>query len=224
MVPEIFYEDESFIIVSKPHGLPSAPLSSSDSQNAFSLVAKDFPEILNISGKKTIEGGLVHRIDTDTQGLILIARTQTAYDNFIQQQKNSTFIKTYTAICVLNNDIEVLKLPYIITSQFRPFGEGRKMVKPVFEDSGRAAIKKSSSKAYSTEIYAIEKQSEYFTVKCKITEGYRHQVRSHLSYLGLKIVNDTLYGTTIDNSPMQFFATGLEFFHPVSGKKIIINL
>ena len=223
MIPTVIYEDNDFLVIDKPHGLPSAPLSSTDFNNAFSLIAKKNPEVLRICGKKSIEGGLVHRIDTDTKGLVLIARTQTAYDNFLQQQVDGTFIKHYTAICIPAKDFLTPNLPQVITSKFRPFGEGRKMVQPVFENSGKAALKKASPKSYSTEIYSIEKEKSVLKVKCKIKEGYRHQVRCHLAYRGLPIINDSLYGIQVDNQPMQFFATMLEFYHPITGDKISIR-
>ena len=214
MNPTIIHEDTDFLVIDKPHGMPSAPLSSTDTENVFSIIAKDYPEILNIKGKKSIEGGLVHRIDTDTRGLLLIARTQNAYDNFMQQQLECKFIKHYTAHCFSASSVFALKLPYIITSRFRPFGEGRKMVQPVFDTSGTAAQKKASPKFYSTEIYSIQQKNSVMVIDCKITEGYRHQVRSHLSSLGLKIINDALYGSIIDNNSMQFYAKKLEFYHP----------
>ncbi len=221
MIPKIVLEDINFLVIDKPQGLPSAPISKTDDNNAFSIIARDFPEVLSVVGKKSIEGGLVHRIDTDTRGLILIARNQTAYESFQLQQKNGSFIKFYTAFCE-KTSVFSKPVPYTVTSRFRPFGEGRKMVQPVFENSGRAARKKSSSKEYSTQITAITNEDNSVKVVCKITEGYRHQVRAHLAYLGLPIINDALYGKIVNDKPMQFFASKLEFLHPITKNVVVI--
>lgn len=224
MLPTIVLEDADFLVIDKPHGIPSAPLSENDENNAFSIIAKKFPEVRSVVGKKSIEGGLVHRIDTDTRGLILIARNQNAYDSFQEQQRNGSFIKYYTAFCLKSAVFSVSSVPYTIASRFRPFGEGRKMVQPVFEDSGRAALKKASQKEYSTQLISVTNEINYVKVECKITEGYRHQVRSHLSYIGLPIINDTLYGRILNEDTMQFFASELEFIHPSQNTVIKVKL
>ena len=97
-------KENPFLIISKTSGLPTAPLSAHDTNNALYLAAQTFPEILNVNGKKEVEHGLIHRIDTVTEGLILIATTQDAYENFINQQKNNNFTKFYTAICQKNQN------------------------------------------------------------------------------------------------------------------------
>ena len=97
-------KENPFLVISKPSGLPTAPLSAQDTNNALYLAAQTFPEILNVNGKKEVEHGLIHRIDTVTEGLILIATTQNASENFINQQKNNNFTKFYTAICQKNQN------------------------------------------------------------------------------------------------------------------------
>ena len=99
-------KENPFLVISKPSGLPTAPLSAQDTNNALYLAAQTFPEILSVNGKKEIEHGLIHRIDTVTEGLILIATTQNAYENFINQQKSNIFTKYYTAICQKNQKLK----------------------------------------------------------------------------------------------------------------------
>ncbi len=221
----IIHHDKDFLIIDKPSGLPSAPLSENDTKNAFSIIAKDFPNVKNVLGKKSIEGGLVHRIDTDTRGLLLIAQTQNFYDSIFLQQSEGNFIKYYTAYCLDKREglSNFKKPPLSITSRFRFLGEGRKKVEPVFEHSGRAALKKAGSKLYTTNVVSIEDVSmplekNCVKVQCSITEGFRHQVRSHLAYLGFSIISDPLYGTQGSVGDMQFFASGLEFTHPETGE------
>lgn len=135
-------KENPFLVISKPSGLPTAPLSAQDTNNALYLAAQTFPEIFSVNGKKEIEHGLVHRIDTVTEGLILIATTQDAYENFINQQKSNNFTKFYTAICQKNQNKKegfpdfpqqniFYQNEFQIQSYFRYFGQGRKEVRPV---------------------------------------------------------------------------------------------
>ena len=91
--------EKPFAIIDKPSGLPSAPLSAEDTDNAFYQAACLFSELLVVSGKKQIEHGLIHRLDTATSGLIIIAASQECYDFLQEEQKNGKIIKTYRARC-----------------------------------------------------------------------------------------------------------------------------
>ncbi len=92
-------EKKPFCIIYKDSGLPSCPILNEDKNNALSKAIELFPELKNVNGKKTVEYGLVHRIDTETSGLLLIAATQEFYDLILEEQKNGGFIKHYSAYC-----------------------------------------------------------------------------------------------------------------------------
>lgn len=92
-------EEKPYLIIYKPKGLPSAPLTADDTNNAFSQAAELFPQLLNVHGKKEIEHGLLHRLDTATDGLLVIASNQECYDFLIKEQEEGRFYKTYTAEC-----------------------------------------------------------------------------------------------------------------------------
>lgn len=89
-------QNEPFLIIKKPASLPSAPLKEGDI-SAFTQAAELFPEVKNVEGKKACEGGLLHRLDTETEGLLVIASNQAFYDKMIELQKNGGFVKTYEA-------------------------------------------------------------------------------------------------------------------------------
>ena len=84
--------EEPYLVINKPSGLPSAPLNENDRNNAFSIAAELFPELLNVTGRKEIEHGLLHRIDTETSGLLIIAATQDSYEKLLQLQKPVVFV------------------------------------------------------------------------------------------------------------------------------------
>ena len=234
--------DKPYIVLWKPRNLPSAPLYKDDMNNALYQAGELFPAIFKVKGKKEIEYGLLHRLDTATDGLLLIATNQEFYDYMQKEQKEGRFIKYYSAKCNINKDNPKLlkgypeyiltesdmKLnkQYMIKSYFRPYGEGRKEVRPVTNNSGKAALKKTGKqKLYTTEINIkeVDKNNNTCIVICKLKEGYRHQVRCHLSWIGLPIINDTLYNAecskTEENkknaeNEMKFSATKLEFKCP----------
>ncbi len=239
--------EKPFLVIYKPQGIPSAPLSQDDKISALSQAVEIFPEVKKVSGRKQIEYGLLHRIDTQTEGLLLIATSQLFYDDLILQQAAGKFIKTYQAECIStlkNNKTEKTGFPPIdteiheelelgkpikISSYFRNYGEGLKAVRPVTENSGKAALKKiGKQKEYTTEIKFVSKNEFSYTFECKISAGYRHQVRCHLAWLDFPIIGDKIYNfsktDTEKAEKMRFKATGLQFTNPFTLKKEEITL
>ena len=222
-----------FAIIDKPSNLPSAPLTSDDKNNAFYEAACLFPQLLNVHGKKEIEHGLLHRLDTATSGLMIIAADQACYDFLQDEQQQGKIIKTYrarckVASCILDGfpaaPVDIKKIEkdscFEISSCFRPYGPGHKEVRPVTMNSGKAALKKlGKAVVYTTKIQILEldKENSIAEVECKITNGYRHQVRCHLAWCGLAIMDDNIYNCTLKNEsaePMKFCATGLCWVYP----------
>lgn len=248
---EIIHEPtelEPFVIINKPSGLPSAPLTEIDNNNALSQAIELFPNITSVKGKKNIEFGLLHRLDTVTSGLIVIATSQEFYDALQNEQQNGRFVKTYTAKSIYKKDncdklggfpsfdlidISVKRNDYKIKveSYFRPFGTGSKTVRPVTTDSGMAALKKCGKKIYTTNVSASYLKTvdneDIFNVECKITEGYRHQVRCHLAWIGFPIIGDIMYNSyenDLSKKKIEFVASSVEFTNPIINKKYIFEL
>ena len=224
---EIIHEltaDKPFLVIYKPKGLPSAPLTAEDSENALSQAVAMFPEIKTVCGKKPIEYGLLHRLDTATDGLMVIAATQECYDFIMTEQAEGHFIKTYTAECnILPDNAKLLggfpaDIPVLpeVSSYFRPYGEGRKEVRPVTENSGKAALSKLGKKKLYTTKIEIQKLSDTRAIAtCEITEGYRHQVRCHLAWAGYPVIGDQLYNSDKKNAEnLLFSATKISFEYP----------
>ena len=217
-------EDKPFLVIYKPKGLPSAPLTAEDSENALSQAVAMFPEIKTVCGKKPIEYGLLHRLDTATDGLMVIAATQECFDFIMKEQAEGRFIKTYTAECnILPDNAKLLggfpaDIPILpeVSSYFRPYGEGRKEVRPVTEDSGKAALSKLGKKKLYTTKIEIQKLSDTRAIAtCEITEGYRHQVRCHLAWAGYPVIGDQLYNSDKKNAEnLLFSATKISFEYP----------
>ena len=216
--------EKPYLVIYKPKGLPSAPLKAEDSYNALAQAVDMFPQLKAVCGKKPVEYGLLHRLDTATDGLMVIAASQECYDFLMTEQREGRFIKTYTAECnIIADNAENLggfppespALPQV-TSYFRPYGEGRKEVRPVTEKSGKAALSKlGKAKLYTTKIEITKLSDSRVRASCQITEGYRHQVRCHLAWAGYPVVGDQLYNSDKKNAEnLLFSATNISFEYP----------
>jgi 23S rRNA pseudouridine1911/1915/1917 synthase len=182
--------------------------------------------VLAVQGKHPWEGGIVHRLDYETQGLVLVAKTQAALDSFWAQQEKGFIIKDYGALAAKREDLLPGFPPVFsggvdacrIASGFRPYGPGRKAVRPVLFPLGDGSDfsmkpgkwKKKSAldqgRPYVTEILEpygqlprhrvlpkqVSVEPVYFRLRIK--RGFRHQIRCHLAWIGYPILNDTLYG------------------------------
>ncbi len=234
--------DNPFAIIYKPSELPCAPLKRGD-DSALTQCLKLFPSLNNVKGKKEIEAGLLHRIDSVTSGLVLIASTQSAYDFLCKEQNENRFIKKYRAtVCKSEIDLRDKGFPpfnkqnelqsavsenkkYTVESAFRYYGEKSSAVRPVTDLSGRSAKKKVEKNIYTTQINLTHLESKFYKAECTISKGFKHQVRCHLSWSGFPIVNDSLYCfETLQNKTFDFCACSLEFNHPLTKKKMLFEL
>ena len=187
-----------------------------------------------VRGKKAIEAGLLHRLDTDTRGLVLFAKDQAVYDFLAARQEAGQMIKTYCAFvepCRLDAAVNRMAA---VESQFRNFGPGAKRVAPVFPGSRHY---KKDGRLYTTVIEAVDMlpfsiggndtvpqtacesrpSPPVIRVYCRLSRGYRHQVRAHLAAAGLPIAGDPLYAPQGAEAPpvsLQLYAVSLEFPDP----------
>ena len=231
-------QDNPFLVVDKPSGLPSAPLREGE-DSALTQAMALFPEISHVEGRKAVERGLVHRIDTATRGCVLIATTQDSYDHFLRIQAEGGFVKQYRAVVdhVSVQDmsnagfppppVDLQKIgvgvPFTVQSCFRGYGAKSHAVRPVTEQSGRAALKKGGNVVYGTQIVLQDAD----TVLCRIAAGYRHQVRCHLAWLTIPVRNDPVYNplcTGRSGEILDFTAISLEFTHPLTGAPVTVSL
>lgn len=202
----LLYECEDFLLLDKPHGMPTVPLKTQSLEGTLlEQAALLCPQVLKVQGKNPWEGGALHRLDTATGGIVLFAKNQNFYKTLQKQQEKDLFEKYYVAKTFENNslkglDIEKKQGMITISSYFRPFGPGAKEVRPTLDE------KKASPKIlYQT---AITRNKEEFY--CTITKGFRHQIRAHLAWTGHPIIGDALYGK--DNlNPLQLECVGVKF-------------
>jgi 23S rRNA pseudouridine1911/1915/1917 synthase len=196
-----------------------------------------YPEVSKVTGRNPWEGGILHRLDYETEGLVLFARTQEAMDSFLIQQREGRFSKIYGALSAGIKEklpgyppkplVEPLRnTEAVIESGFRPYGPGRKIVRPVNH------AETPPEKIYRTGILAVESLNGFTAFTVRIERGFRHQIRCHLAWLDFPLVNDPLYGGVIHpgykpledaGDAVQPFlalrAQGISFYDPVSGER-----
>ena len=182
-----------------------------------------------VRGKKAIEAGLLHRLDTDTRGLVLFAKDQSVYDFLAARQEAGQIIKTYCAFVEPCRPDAAVHRIAAVESQFRNFGPGAKMVAPVFPGSRQY---KKDGRLYTTVVEAVDilPSLPLIRVRCRLSRGYRHQVRAHLASIGLPIVGDPLYapqkaetvrGAENRGVSLQLYAVSLEFPDPENPRQNI---
>ena len=227
--PYILEETGDFAVVFKPPKMHSAPLKQKSGDTLLEWYAAHFPPVVD----------LLHRLDFETHGLVLIAKNQKSYEFFNRLQESGEFVKEYSAVCVSsvpNADIHAEgfppspsiadsepspEKPLVIESYFRPFGSGRKQVRPVIEDGKKhRELAKDRGGFYRTEIVGID--GGVFTVRIK--RGFRHQIRAHLCWIGCPILNDTLYTHPVSEGTvaaglLALRAHALFFTDPSNGKR-----
>ncbi|MEL3906153.1 MAG: RNA pseudouridine synthase [Treponema sp.] len=220
--PCIIRETPEWAAVYKPPRMPTAPLREGETGNLvhWFLCTQPGTTAAQVRGKKIIEAGLLHRLDTDTRGLVLFAKDQPAYDFLAAQQEAGRIRKTYHAFVSPHSREAVEQLaaalPYTVISQFRNFGPGAKQTAAVFPHSRRY---KENGRLYKTAIYCLSTAGKLTAVQCRLSRGYRHQVRVHLSSLSLPITGDPLYCRAQGDSVpqpvgLQLYAISLSFPDP----------
>lgn len=208
---DIKYEDNSMLIVNKPTGMLSHPSSVEKTGTLVNaLLYKYHDNLSNCNGSN--RPGIVHRLDRNTSGLLMIAKNNEAYEFLKQQIQNRTIEKKYYAIVCGNLDTDT----GTITADI-----GRHPTKP----EKMAVV--SGAKHSVTHFKVIERFSTHTFVEITLETGRTHQIRVHMSHIGHPIVNDTIYGgsrlpvKTADQVLQAFF---LKFISPDDNQEHLVTI
>lgn len=243
--PRIVRESPLWAVLDKPHLMPSAPLAPDEEGTLLGWFLDLRPEASAVIGRKAIERGLLHRLDTGTSGLVLVAKTQEAHDFLLEAQKRGEIRKSYYAFCTRaepgdqSRFSDAIVPPLVVRSRFRAFGPGRREVRPLFP--GQRGYEEAGTD-YETVVETFETVDDpsasgaaIFGIGCALVRGYRHQVRAHLASLGFPIAGDPLYNASGPfwegglrapgrEIPLQLYAPGISFPDPDSGLPVSVSL
>ena len=220
------FEDAALLAFDKPAGIPVQPLSRHEADTLMNGVVARWPEVATV-GDAPFMAGALHRIDADTSGLVLVARTQAAFEAMRAQFAAHTVEKTYLALVegavaaggTLENDLlHDPSLPYcrmIVRKATNQDLKGPNGLKGLKDDRAMRAITTFRPLALTR-----RGMEELTLLEVKIRTGVTHQIRAQLAAAGMHIVNDRLYGAFAveDMVGHCLHALAATFVHPVSGE------
>ena len=204
---EIIYEDEDIIVVNKPKGMVVHPANGNPDGtlvNAIMNICKD--SLSGIGGE--IRPGIVHRLDKDTSGLLIVAKNDMAHVKMSEQIKNHEVKKTYIALVrgVIKENEATIDMP---------IGRSR-------TDRKKMAVAKDGKNAV-THIKVLKRYDKYTLLEINIETGRTHQIRVHLSHIGYPIIGDYIYSNGKNEFGVEgqcLHAKSLEFNHPITNKEM----
>ena len=199
---DILYEDDDILIINKPKGMVVHPAPGHYDNTVVNAVMYHCRD--NLSGiNGVMRPGIVHRIDKDTTGSLVICKNDIAHENVAEQLREHTIKREYIAIVtgVINEDSGTIDKPVRRSSSNR--------LKMAVDPSGKRAVTH----------YEVVKRSDRFTlVRCRLETGRTHQIRVHMSYIGHPVAGDPLYGTgaktPVDTMGQALHAETLGLVHP----------
>lgn len=204
---DIIYEDSDIIVVNKPKGLVVHPANGNPDGtlvNAIMAICKD--SLSGIGGE--IRPGIVHRLDKDTSGILIVAKNDKAHINLSNQIKNREVKKIYIALVrgVVSENEATIDMP---------IGRSTK-------DRKKMAVRKEGKTAI-THFKVLKRFPKYTLLEIKIDTGRTHQIRVHMAEIGHPVVGDLVYSNGKNEFGVEgqmLHAESLDFVHPITGKKM----
>lgn len=204
---DIIYEDDDVVVLNKARGMVVHPAPGN---YTGTLVNALLYHCSNLSGiNSAIRPGIVHRLDKDTSGIMIVAKNDAAHISLSQQIQSKTAVRTYLA--VVRGNIKT-DSGTIETQIARDKTDRKKMA--VVKEGGRDAI---------TDYEVLERFGKYTLVRCKLRTGRTHQIRVHMEYMGYPLVGDPKYSpmkTPFGIKGQALHSHTLEFTHPRTGERM----
>ncbi|SDF39931.1 RluA family pseudouridine synthase [Sporolituus thermophilus] len=204
---DILYEDEDIIVINKPRGMVVHPAAGNYEGTLVNALLRHCDRLSGINGVS--RPGIVHRLDKDTSGVMIAAKTDRAHLDLARQIKERTAGRKYVAIVHGN----IKENQGIINAPIGRHPTERKKMAVVFVNSKEAI----------TTFQVLERFGDYTLVECKLLTGRTHQIRVHMAYIGHPVVGDPVYGPERQRfaiTGQALHAAELTFQHPITGERM----
>ena len=200
---DIVYEDEDIVIINKASGMVVHPASGNYENTLVNVLIYRY----NLDDTN-VRSGIVHRIDKDTSGLVIVAKNDKTLELVTEMFKNKKIKKTYLAIVdgVINNKSGTINAPIA-----RDVKDRKKMM-----------VRKDGKKSI-THFYVLKNFKNNTYISLNLETGRTHQIRVHMAYIGHPVTNDKVYGKEKTSFGQYLHASKLEFIHPITKKEIIVE-
>ncbi|HEP1361843.1 TPA: RluA family pseudouridine synthase [Streptococcus pyogenes] len=206
---DIIYEDDALAIINKPQGMVVHPSAGHPSGTMVNALMYHIKNLSSING--VVRPGIVHRIDKDTSGLLMVAKTDAAHQALAEELKAKKSLRKYLAIVHGNlpNDRGMIEAP---------IGRSEK-------DRKKQAVTAKGKEAV-TRFTVLERFGDYSLVELQLETGRTHQIRVHMAYIGHPVAGDPLYGPrkTLSGHGQFLHAKTLGLTHPMTGKEMIFTV
>ena len=201
--------DEALVAIAKPAGVPSHPLRAGELGTAANAIVARFPECAEASPDAR-EGGLGHRLDNETSGVLLAARSRAAWEGLRAALRAPACEKTYLA--------EVVGVPPDAGVETAPIGRAGRRGGRVRVGAGRQPL------AARTEWEVVQRRGATTLVRARLHAGRAHQVRAHLAAAGFPILGDPIYGPAASAAlGLRLHAHTVALAHPTTGRPLLIE-
>ena len=201
---DILYENAEVIVINKPKGLVVHPGAGNWEHTLVNGLLAHCTDLSGING--VARPGIVHRIDKDTSGCLVVAKNDHAHQHLSDQLQDHTLKRTYLALVhgVMPHNTGRIEAPI-----------GRDKL-----DRQKMAVTSANSKSAVTHFTVLERFNKHSLVECRLETGRTHQIRVHFQYIGYPIVGDPKYApkTTPDTQGQCLHAKAIDFIHPVTGE------
>ncbi|WP_286058565.1 RluA family pseudouridine synthase [Bacillus mojavensis] len=196
---DIYYEDQDVLVVNKPRGMVVHPAPGHLTGTLVNGLMAHCTDLSGING--VMRPGIVHRIDKDTSGLLMVAKNDMAHESLVNQLVNKTVTRKYTAVVhgIISHDDGTIDAP---------IGRDKK-------DRQSMTVTRDGKNAV-THFHVLDRFQEFTLVECQLETGRTHQIRVHMKYIGFPLAGDPKYGPrkTIDFNGQALHAGILGFQHP----------